>query len=343
MLSRIRAASTAALECGALLPFDTEYELVSHMCHPVKNGFQPKDVKFIVRVVKNLARKDAAGVPQPDPVAPAPQRRPHDFNPFLPYEKAMYVQSIPPAHVLLLNKFNVVQNHVLIVTEKFEDQSSLLRPVDFSALFQCLSEMDGLAFYNAGKVAGASQRHKHLQLIPTPFAEGQSTTQTPFDSLYTAVVSPGNIYSSPYLPFIHAVVRVGDIWSLSATEAGEQLMQLYLGLLKTVHEEVRALGEEVDGWHANDIQSNLEGVSQPFSYNLLATRNFLIVIPRRHECFSGEFAGEISINAMAFVGCMLVRDKSQLEVIRKDPMKALQHTGFPRTLDKRACSSTWLK
>ena len=28
-----------------------------------------------------------------------------------------------------------------------------------------MAGLDGLAFYNSGEVAGASQRHKHLQLI----------------------------------------------------------------------------------------------------------------------------------------------------------------------------------
>jgi ATP adenylyltransferase len=31
----------------------------------------------------------------------------------------------------------------------------------------------GLAFYNCGEHSGRSQPHKHLQVVPLPFADGQ--------------------------------------------------------------------------------------------------------------------------------------------------------------------------
>lgn len=77
------------------------------------------------------------------------------FNPFLPYEEEMFVAKMPPGHVLLLNKFNVVDDHVLIVTEAFEEQTALLTNADFIAMWSALREIDGLSFYNAGQVAGA--------------------------------------------------------------------------------------------------------------------------------------------------------------------------------------------
>ena len=43
---------------------------------------------------------------------------------------------------------------------------------DFDALARGLAAIDGLAFYNGGTVAGASQPHKHLQLVPVPLGVG---------------------------------------------------------------------------------------------------------------------------------------------------------------------------
>ena len=62
------------------------------------------------------------------------------------------------------------------MTRAFEEQTDLLNLEDFAALWFCLQEIDGLAFFNGGKIAGASQRHKHLQLIPLPFFTQRGTS-----------------------------------------------------------------------------------------------------------------------------------------------------------------------
>jgi len=46
----------------------------------------------------------------------------------------------------LLDKFNVVDHHLVIATQLFEPQKGLLI---------CLAEIDGLGFYNAGPAAEA--------------------------------------------------------------------------------------------------------------------------------------------------------------------------------------------
>ena len=65
-----------------------------------------------------------------------------------------------------------------------------------------LQAMDGLAFYNAGQVAGASQRHKHLQLVP---ALGPHGLRAPVEGLM-AGTEPGETQLT--LPFRHAFVRL---------------------------------------------------------------------------------------------------------------------------------------
>lgn len=54
-------------------------------------------------------------------------------NPFLPYEENLWVQHLSDTHTLLLNKFNLVDHHLLVVTRKFEHQEEPLNIQDIDA------------------------------------------------------------------------------------------------------------------------------------------------------------------------------------------------------------------
>ena len=54
-------------------------------------------------------------------------------DPFDPYDDALWVDHLSPSHTLLLNKFNVVKHHVLVVTRKFEQQTDPLTLQDLEA------------------------------------------------------------------------------------------------------------------------------------------------------------------------------------------------------------------
>jgi ATP adenylyltransferase len=165
-----------ALRCGALRPIETTETLID------EGG-----VRFLVRQVSSLARKEQT-------------RQEHKvkagegsaFNPFLPYEQDLFVADISDTHVALLNKFNVIDHHLLIVTRCFELQEALLDLADFAALTACMAEFDGIGFYNGGVQAGASQRHKHLQIVPLPL--GASGPALPIESVlrsdFSACVRP---------------------------------------------------------------------------------------------------------------------------------------------------------
>lgn len=299
MLARIRAVSAAALEQGALQPIETSYTVLGR-----ENAHEPT---FLLRVLTNLARKQAESKKQSRAKKGANER---GWNPFLPYDAAMYVQDVGDEHVMLLNKFNVVQNHALIVTKRFEEQDSLLTCSDMSALWSCLAEMRGIAFYNAGKTAGASQRHKHLQIVPAPMVP-HSEQDTPFDGAIVKAVAPGTWYTSSALPYLHAIVRMDDCAAMAGAgrveEAGRVSMQRYLDMLKTLEQGVLEAGDEAQG--EQDVLG--ERLKQPFSYNVLVSRLWMMLIPRRRECFHG-----VSVNAMGFVGCLLVRDDAAAQQVR---------------------------
>ncbi|MEO0948044.1 MAG: DUF4922 domain-containing protein, partial [Cyanobacteria bacterium J06641_5] len=146
------ARAQSALACGALQPIATEYELVAQA-----------GCEFVVRIATNLIRKDKA------------KQKQRPVNPFLPYDERLFVANISATHVCLLNKFNVVERHILLVTRAYEEQTDPLTAEDFAALWRSLQEMDGLAFYNGGAAAGSSQPHKHLQVVPLPLAPQGAT------------------------------------------------------------------------------------------------------------------------------------------------------------------------
>ena len=57
-------------------------------------------------------------------------------NPFAPYDEALWVDHLSTTHMLLLNKFNVVAHHVLIVTRRFQQQTDPLNLQDLEATWQ---------------------------------------------------------------------------------------------------------------------------------------------------------------------------------------------------------------
>ncbi len=276
--------TTHAQRCGAIQTISTTPEII-----------QQSGVKFQVRVMKTLAMKALAAATQ------------KDIDPFLPYDPDLFVAEVSKTHVALLNKFNVVEPHLLIVTRAFEPQEALLTLEDCEALIFCLAEFDGLGFYNAGTAAGASQRHKHLQLIPF---SALAQSQLPIESQLHTVIMNNHTGIVPGFPFLHAYAPMNPTWLSPRMEGAQSLLTCYYSLRRAV------------GWSAESI-SESSTPSPP--YNLLVTRKWLLFVPR-----SQEFFEDISINALGFAGMFLVTDTKQLALLQKHgPMTALQHVAFP--------------
>ncbi|MDG2384004.1 MAG: DUF4922 domain-containing protein [Pirellulaceae bacterium] len=248
------------------------------------------DVVFNVRVLDNLQRKSIQR-----------RERPEGFNPFLPYDPNLFVANVSEHHVALLNKFNVVDHHLLIVTRQFESQDSRLTIEDFEALWRCLLEFDSIGFYNGGTNAGASQPHKHLQLLPLGVHRGA----IPLESQWKLSQQPvGSVTQSAGIPFWHRLLRLPP---LSDSLAAAKLCSRY-------YEEMIANV----GWAEVDATT---------PYNLLVTREWLLFVPRTAECFEG-----ISLNSMAFVGSLFVKNEQQLELLSAaGPMTALIRVADPQT------------
>ncbi|MEO3706175.1 ATP adenylyltransferase family protein [Trichormus azollae] len=277
--TKIKQTTEHALKCGALKSIPTEFELV-----------EQDGVKFLVRILSKLNYKEAAKEKQDKQTAVTGK----EFNPFLPYEKDLFVADISDTHACILNKFNVVDYHLLIITRAFEEQESLLTLEDFTGMSACLAAFNGLVFYNGGKLAGASQRHKHLQIVPI------SATEIPITPLLKEAKFKGSTAIIPGLPFLHAFT------TLNWDESAEVRLAKYYTLLEMV------------GIEATDNNK------QSGAYNLLATREWMLIVPRYQEEFES-----ISVNSLGFAGALLVRNSKQMELVKDmGPMNILRNVAL---------------
>jgi sulfate adenylyltransferase (ADP) / ATP adenylyltransferase len=286
----LRAQTRHALQCGALQPIETA------LTHLEQDG-----VRFAVRQVSSLARKEAARRTDASTASgTATERR----NPFLPYEPDLCVGELSPTHIALLNKYNVIDDHLLIVTRRFVPQTALLDLADFEALLVALRGGDALGFYNGGQEAGASQPHKHLQAVPLPLDD--SGFSAPIEALFDSVSVTDRGARIASLPFAHAFARL----DLMAADAAQSALKTYRALLNAT--SIDAI--DVDGL-----------AHQSVPYNLLVTRRWMLVVPRAVEHVDG-----ISLNALGFAGSLFVRDAQQLATLaRIGPMTALARVAGP--------------
>lgn len=274
-----------ARQTGALQPIATDSHTIS------EHG-----VRFQVRIVSSLARKQAQDLGRAAEAA-APS------NPFLPYEKDLYVTDVSDTHLCLLNKYNVIDHHLLIITRNFERQERALTRPDFEALSHCLAEFDALGFYNSGPVAGASQPHKHLQLVPLPL--GEDAPAIPIEPLLASPASRAEVTRVARLPFRHAFSRLDPVADADPLMHAAFIHKVYLAMLSAVGFD--------------------PALPEPPPYNLLVTRRYMLLIPRVRDRF-----GTVPVNALGFAGSFFVPDTERLEAIRRaGPMTVLRGVAIP--------------
>jgi ATP adenylyltransferase len=294
---RLVATTEHALASGALLPGPTNHAFIED------NG-----VRFFVRVLSSLRRKDEARKKQD-----AGSMGGKSVNPFLPPEKDLIVADLTDTHLAVLNKFNVVEHHLLIVTRSFEDQDTLLTLRDFEALRLCMAEFNSLGFYNGGREAGASQKHKHLQMVPLPLAaEGPAV---PIEPLLEKAGLRGELCTIPAFSFLHSFVRLVPGIARDPATAAKTSFALYGRMLQSV------------GLNTPDT-SRLTVQSMPYCF--LVTREWMLLVPRSKELFD-----DISLNSLAYAGSLFVRDEEQLARLKAfGPMKALAGAAVEKSVQE---------
>jgi sulfate adenylyltransferase (ADP) / ATP adenylyltransferase len=249
------------------------------------------------------------------------------FSPFMPCDPRVFVTELSTQrHILLLNRFSIVKAHALIVTKNFESQLDDINEYDMEAAVECLLDMDALIFYNCGESSGASQSHKHLQVIPLPLIKKEELkphnehehgnfpdSGLPIDALLDrnrALDREGAsiLQSFDELEFLHVFVFFAkDIQEQNLSKKlTMQLMEIYQNML--VHMKKRLKSQAL---------SHL-------AYNLLFTRRWMMMVPRKHEEYDG-----ISINSVGFTGNLLAKSHEQLLKMKDvGPLTILRHVTY---------------
>lgn len=216
---------------------------------------------------------------------------PPSGNPFAPYEEALFVENLDDNHVLIVNKFQMNPGHVLIITRAVEPQQAILSRADMAGISRLLSEIDGVMMYNGGRMAGASQDHRHLHLLPT--------LKLPLDERFTQALAQPGLGRYPPFAFPHALIRFDD-----GQYANDE----------TVYALLR------DGFRACGIDPETQGQSAP--YNLLMTRRWLLVVPRSQQNFEAQGAA-IPVHALHFGGLCGVRTPDQQSIVAEAGLAAI--------------------
>ena len=105
---------------------------------------------------------------------------------------------------------------------------------DFIALCTCMcgeSENDPvspwLAFYNCGELSGASQGHKHLQIIPPSYVDAQGVARQYFSCSVVPEALEKRLERVPCFHFKHAI---GSFPKRHPNETTKELAQRWLSM-----------------------------------------------------------------------------------------------------------------
>jgi ATP adenylyltransferase len=107
-------------------------------------------------------------------------------------------------------------------------------------------------------------------------------------------------YQSPLFGFRHGILPLPTGW-WTAPEAATLLEQHYRQLL-------------------THLGADLSALPRSFPYNLLVTRQWMVVVCRRQDRYQS-----IPVNSLGFAGSLLVKDETQLALVKQlGPMTILQ-------------------
>ncbi len=213
------------------------------------------------------------------------------INPFKPWDKILEIDSIGNGHQLILNKYPVQLGHVLLITNQWKEQNGWLDIKDWEAIKEVNKDTSGLWFFNSGPLAGASQPHRHIQLLRRDPSE----------------------LSCPR-----------EKWILALNNLNYKNEKFSKNII--LKKFSKSLNEENIHEIYKDLSYNL-GLGDPrndkkpkYPYNLIFTDRWMIIIKRKTDNLFG-----ISINALGFAGYILVTENSDIKYLRElGPEKLLE-------------------
>ncbi|KAG0253845.1 bifunctional AP-4-A phosphorylase/ADP sulfurylase [Mortierella polycephala] len=258
-------------------------------------------------------------------------------NPFLPHSPALYVADASKDHKILLNKYCIVPRHFLVVTK------DPLSPEDMLAVWNTLKALrdsqDALAFYNCGTRSGASQPHKHLQVIPLEEPAPVAALVREYSKRRPGKKEnrPGDVFSVPFNCINHVILLPDP----SKTNKDEEdiLTEAYITLMDAMMISIREYAEHEQemGTLSTSDRTLCSSIMSSFAYNWILTRDFMMIVPRKQESSNLVKGVELNINSLGFAGMVLAKTKMELDLVeQKGVMEIVAETGFTFMREERS-------
>lgn len=248
-----------------------------------------------------------------------PPKSPTTTKPFDPFAYSplpkLYITDLSPTHYLVLNKFAITEEHFILATREFKPQTHVLERADLEGALECVKafrDNGGLfVFFNGGEHSGASQPHRHLQMLPVQRMKDGLREGSPWEVLAS------KLGEAPFQTFAEKI---------SLEVSGEDLYAAYLRLYRKACEASGVQGDVTPDGEAK------------ISYNLAMTEDVLVVCPRVAEGgvindFNGQEVGKLSLNGTMLAGTALVKSEAEWDALKENPQTVtniLKGVGLPK-------------
>jgi sulfate adenylyltransferase (ADP) / ATP adenylyltransferase len=253
----------------------------------------------------------------------------------------------------VLNKYPVISRHSILTTIGFKKQTDFLESQDLDVTYSCLQAWEAesteaspsrlFAFFNSGEHSGASQPHRHLQILPVEDMVDPGSPRIEWQPLIDVMTEPlpdhPSILSNPSLPFCHYAMRIPE-----NPDAGV-LQRIYRYLYDYASKSVQSWNEG-RALEKKAVDNNRGEAS--ISYNLAMTTNAMAICPRRTEIATipttrGE--GCAAVNGTILGGTLMVKEKSEWDALSQGQVTiddVLAEIGIPYLSDSKDRLSTHL-
>jgi sulfate adenylyltransferase (ADP) / ATP adenylyltransferase len=242
----------------------------------------------------------------------------------------------------VLNKYPVIPNHSILSTVGFERQTDFLDNEDLDVTYACLQAWEAesmerppsrlFAFFNSGEHSGASQPHRHLQLLPVEDMMDPNSSTDGWQPLIDLMTEPlpdnPSILRAPSISFCHYAMDIPE-----NPESGV-LKRIYQRLYDSARMSVQAWNQARPR-DCIDMEENSAAPS--ISYNLAMTTRTMAICPRRNETAvipTTDGNGSAAVNGTILGGTMMVKEKSEWEALQRTHLgidDILAEVGLPTT------------
>ncbi|KAL0237085.1 hypothetical protein PCE1_000482 [Barthelona sp. PCE] len=257
------------------------------------------------------------------------------YDPFLVPESELFldiplIENVEPSHeyYCLMNKYPACPRHFLLLTSDFMPQFLPPNEVELRMLHAFTRHPEYVGFINIGCESGASQPHRHFQLINTEVFG--NIEHVPIDMAlrtWDRELVQGSVEKCTELQFLHCFVDIRDM-SIDDIITNYHIMMDSVGLPSTwdAYNEIITPPNIEHTWLNYNFKI-YKYVNVP-SYNFIMTGEFMLVVPR-----TSAKSSVCPMNSLPFLGSFFTRDREQNEAMRFRVASELLAEGCPKDLD----------